>query len=84
MQEGFPKRAAVLFDFEAEMEGELTVNIGLSHAILTHSHTFDGVGDIINIVSEIEGGWYFASVENIMGIKTQGIVPCDYVELQEE
>lgn len=28
IQEGFPKRAAVLFDFEAEMEGELTVNIG--------------------------------------------------------
>ena len=51
---------------------------------LTLSHTFNGIGDIINIVSEIEGGWYFASVENIMGIKTEGIVPCDYVELQED
>ena len=30
-KEGFPKRAAVLFDFEAEMEGELTVNIGKEH-----------------------------------------------------
>lgn len=30
VQEGFPKKAAVLFDFEAEMEGELTVNIGTS------------------------------------------------------
>lgn len=67
IQEGFPKRAAVLFDFEAEMEGELTVNIG----------------DIIDVLSEIEGGWYFATVQNVMGIKSEGIVPCDYVELQE-
>lgn len=33
VQEGFPKKAAVLFDFEAEMEGELTVSIGTFLAI---------------------------------------------------
>jgi len=35
------------------------------------------------VLGEIEGGWYFASVKNVMGIKKEGIVPCDYVELQE-
>eukprot|EP00210_Caulerpa_lentillifera_P003235 g3089.t1 len=55
IQEGYPRKAAVLFDFEAEMEGELTVNIG----------------DIIEVLSEIEGGWYFATVENVLGIKSE-------------
>lgn len=40
-------------------------------------------GDIIDVLSEIEGGWYFATVQNVMGMKNEGIVPCDYVELQE-
>lgn len=41
------------------------------------------VGDIIEVLSEIEGGWYFAKVENVLGIKSEGVVPCDYVELQD-
>ena len=82
MQEGFPKRAAVLFDFEAEMEGELTVAIGTSLSLFSPVTSF--LGDIITVMSEIEGGWYFASVQNVMGMKNEGIVPCDYVELQED
>lgn len=53
-----PKDASVMYDFVAELEGELTVV----------------AGDVIQILEEREGGWYWVR----LGDK-EGLVPCAYV-----
>lgn len=50
--------ASVMYDFVAELEGELTVV----------------TGDVIQILEEREGGWYWVRLG-----ENEGLVPCAYV-----